>query len=135
MILDNTPTQPQMFPRVIPGEYNFMEPQPTRSTYYRMSNGDAVIINLDVNELFEILKSDATVYSNAPTSYQVYYYRQQPVYSSLYHDTLTDIDQEQLLEILRRHDWVESFSADVRGGDVSISMCCWTRKAISKLFL
>lgn len=115
MILDNTPTQPQMFPRVIPGEYNFMEPQPTLSAYYRMSNGDAVIINLDVNELFEILKSDATVYSNAPTSYQVYYDRQQPMYSSLYHDTLTDIDQEQLLEILRRHDWAESFSADVRG--------------------
>lgn len=115
LILSGSPSRAEVFPRVIPGEYSFIDPTSTLTAYYRISNGDAVIINLDIPALFDILKSDATVYGNAPTSYQVYYDRQQLVYSGLYHDILADSDQEQLLEILNRHSWAESFSADIQG--------------------
>lgn len=113
MISTNASTRDSAFPRFIPTEYAYQEPKLTVTSYYHMSNGDAVVINLDTMALFGVLQNDPAVYSNAPTNYLVYYEDKQHVYSSFYHSELSDAGNIELLDILNKSQWAESFSATI----------------------
>lgn len=115
LISTNATTQSSAFPRVIPPEYEFVEPYPTATSYYRMTNGDYVIINFNVNNLFGVLRNDPAVYSNAPTNYFVLYNKNQPVYQSVYHPQLVENGSEDMIRMLEKHDYATSFTDSVGG--------------------
>lgn len=115
IVTTNSSTQSSAFPRVIPPEYEFLEPYPTVTSYYRMANGDYVIINLNVNTLFGVLRNDPAVYSNAPTNYFVLHNKTQLVYQSVYHEELADSGSNEISRILNKHNYDKSFSDKIKG--------------------
>lgn len=102
----------QYEPRVIKDSPYSSSTSTVLTCFYHLGNGNYVITNLDVKNIFSILHNDPSVYSKASTSYLVSYNQDKFVYDSIIHEELEE-SQELLLGALSDHNWKESFDAKI----------------------
>lgn len=82
------------------------------TSYVKMTNGNAVVINLRTADAFGVLRNDSGVYSKAFNNYIIYSNRDTQIYSSYYHDTLLSFGDD-ITYVLNVHEWAEMFSAPI----------------------
>ncbi len=101
-------------PRRIPhSPYN---PQPVQvlTAVHSIGNGNFMIINLDVNELFSMLSPNSLSYEDDISNYLVFYDKQQTLYRSYSHSELLSVG-EKIQQTLHEHHWTGSFNAFLDG--------------------
>lgn len=113
-ISSNTISRTQYIPRVINDSPYRTSTSTVLTSFYPLGNGNYMIANLDVADIFSVLHNDPAVYSNAPTNYLVCYDQEKFVYSSFYHEDL-DQSRDTILATLNKHNWKESFDSNIDG--------------------
>lgn len=84
------------------------------TSMYHPGYDNIVLVNLDVNEIFSVLRNDPSVYSKAPTSYLVFYNKQQIIFDGRYY-TETSASDTSLLKTLEAGNWAKTFDGKFNG--------------------
>mgnify|MGYP000122743268 FL=1 len=84
------------------------------TSMYSPGYENIVLVNLDVSDIFSVLHNDPAVYSKAPTSYLVFYNKQQVIFDGRYH-TEASASDTSLLKTLEAGNWAKSFDGEFNG--------------------
>lgn len=117
----NYPTN-SSFPRVIFDSGYVASKSPVDTRVFLMPGGDAVVINLKLDNLLRPLEIDSAVYEDAAFTYCVYYDRDHCVYTANEQDWFDDNAQEQLTKELITQNWSKTFSATIGGKRCMINL-------------
>lgn len=102
-------------PRTIPTSRYSSSTSRVSTLYLPYSNGNVIVINLSMEQLFGALTNDSTVYLNAPVSYYIFTNEMDFAFSHLAHPQLQNTPPDQIAGLLQKHTTTENISLSVDG--------------------
>ncbi len=110
------------FPRAVSNSCYTSDTSEVSTRILYTSGGDAVVVNLLLDQVFGILQETFSSYTGVRTGYCVFYEKSEPVYSSNMDDLLQNGKIDTLQAALDKHNWDGTFSGSLNGQNYQISV-------------